>query len=630
MKKILYILTSALLLNAMSSCTGMLDTVPTNTVTSGTMWTTENLVDQGVIGVYYSLQRPVKSDGLIGSGGVIGYYGFEALGMTGQGEYNLGNLFSSAVNPSNAHFMHYWKWCYDGVHRANDAILNIPKAPVNEAKKNRLVAECKVLRAFFYMRLNELFGSNGQGVPIYTEPVDPADGNKGQSSEAEVWALIEKDLTDAINEPSLPDNQIRGEGRASKGAAYALRGKAYLMTREYEKAAADFAKVGEAGYKLFPNYKELFKIQNETCEEMILSVQYIEEPTGYGTALQKFFGAFQQGSKDSRGCWTDLQVAPAMVDLYEVVVDDNTVRPFKWSDYLPEWETVSALGTPNRKVYFLRDQKVDGVEVHSTITTAINSQLNNLNAGAKGLYLAEGNEARLRKAFSSRDPRLELNVVTPYANFKGVNSNSSAEGMYTYRFPVTGKYYSDQANAEPNLNKNLPDNYYTSGTCNAQAEFKYINRKFVGEGLEYNRREQNPVDEPIIRYGDVLLMWAEALVELGDLNGAMQKVKQVRDRAGVPTMASSFTSQAAARNYVRDERRRELIGEGVNFFDEMRWRTLKETKFDQKVAQHAWGGTESTGGTTYEWIGDHWYTWPVPKAEIELNPNLTPTKGWVY
>ena len=97
-------------------------------------------------------------------------------------------------------------------------------------------------------------------------------------------------------------------------------------------------------------------------------------------------------------------------------------------------------------------------------------------------------------------------------------------------------------------------------------------------GLEYLRREQNPVDEPIIRYADVLLMWAEALVEKNDLAGAMAKVKEVRDRAGIPTMASSFSDQTTARNYVRDERRREFVNEGINFFDEMRWRTLKENK----------------------------------------------------
>ncbi|TXH22574.1 MAG: RagB/SusD family nutrient uptake outer membrane protein [Chitinophagaceae bacterium] len=629
MKKFIYSLATICILGSIPACNRLLETSPNNKISSGTMWSTESLVDQGVIGVYYSLQRPVRSNGLIGTSQNIGYYGYEAFGMTGQGEYNLDNLFSSAVKPSAAYFSHHWKWCYDGIHRANDAIKHIPLVAMKEEKKNRLVAECKVLRAFFYMRLNELYGREGLGVPLYTEPISPSEGNKGQSPESEVWDQVIKDLSDAINETALPNNQIQGEGRVSKGAAYAIRGRVYLLTKQYDKAAADFAKVGESGYKLFPNYKQLFKVANERCEEMVMSVQYIEEPTGYGTALQKFCAAFQQGAKDSRGCWTDLQVTPALVNLYEVI-DGNTVKPFNWSDYLPQWDAVSAIGTANRKVFFIRDQKVNGADIHSTITNVINTELNKLDPSAKALYLQEGNEARIKAAFANRDPRLAYNVITPYADFKGVNSNSTTDGNYTFRFPVTGKYYVDQSGAEPNLNKNLPSNYYTSGTCNAQAEFKYVQRKFVGEGLEYARREQNPVDEPIIRYADVLLMWAEALVEMGDLPGAMDKVKQVRDRVGIPTMNASFASQTTARNYVRDERRRELEGEGVNFFDEMRWKTLKETKFDQKVAQHAWGGTESTGGTTYEWVGDYWYTWPVPKAEIELNKNLKPTPGWVY
>ncbi len=630
MKKILKSVIAIGIASSLSSCTKILDLAPNDKISSGTMWSTETLVDQGVIGVYYSLQRPVRSDGIVGTSANIGYYAYEAFGMTGQGEYNLNNLFSSAVNPSNSYFSFQWKWLYDGVHRANDAIVHIPDAMMAQEKKNKLVAECKVLRAFFYMRLNELYGRNGLGVPIYTEPISPAEGNKGQSSEEEVWALIIKDLTDAINESALPNNQIQGEGRVSKGAAYALRGRAYLMTKKYDQAVADFAKVGESGYKLFSNYKQLFKVANERCEEMILSVQYIEEPSGYGSAVQKYTAAFQQGAKDSRGCWTDLQVTPALVNLYEEIIDGTTVRPFSWSDYIPEWNTVNALGAPNRKVFFIRDQKVNGNDVHSTVTTVINTELNKLNSTARSYYLPEGNEARLKAAYANRDPRLAYNVVTPYASFQGVNSNSTTAGMYTYRFPVTGKYYVDQSGAEPNLNSSLPSTYYTSGSANAQAEFKYIHRKFVGEGLEYARREQNPVDEPIIRYADVLLMWAEALVEMNDLPGAMAKEKQLRDRVGIPTMASSFSDQSKARNYVRDERRRELIGEGVNFFDEMRWKTLKETKFNEKFAQHAWGGTENTGGTTYEWIGDQWYTWPVPKSEIELNKNLKPTPGWVY
>jgi hypothetical protein len=621
-------MTVVVLLGSATACSDILDTAPYNQIASSNMWTTEELVDQGVIGVYYSLQRPLQGNGIIGESVNIGYYGFDVLGMSGQGSYGINNLFVESVNPSNTRFSFAWMWCYDGVHRANDAIAHIPDATMPDEKKSRLIAECKILRAFFYSRLNELFGGNGLGVPLYTEPVSPSECNRTQTPEAEIWNQVIADLTDAIDEPALPDNQIQGEGRVSKGAAYALRGRTYLITKEYDKAVADFAKVGECGYRLFAptgtpsDYKQLFKLANERCEEMILSVQYIEDPSGYGSRIQKYCAPFQAGSKDSRGCWTDLQVTPAVVDLYEVKVDNNTVKKFSWTDYFPQWNSLSV---KDRKVFFIRDMLFEGSEIVSSITNSINTQVNSLSPEAKDLYLPEGNEARIRTVYEKRDPRLEYNVITPYAMFKGVNSSSTAEGDYILRWPVTGKYYIDQANAECNLRQGM----LASLAANAQTKLMYIHRKFIGEGLEYERRQDNPVDEIIIRYADVLLMWAEALVELNDLSGAKTKVKAVRDRVGMPTMDSHFANKETARDYVRNERRREFVNEGINFFDEMRWRTLKETKFSQGYAQMVWG-EQSAGGTLYQWPGDHWYTWPTPKAETELNTNLQHTPGWIY
>jgi hypothetical protein len=612
-----------------ASCNDLLDQMPNNSISGSGMWTTEEQVDMGVKGVYAALQRPLTGSGIVGEGVDIGYYGFDVLGMTGQGSYAVNSLFTSGVTPGNERFSFTWKWCYTGIHRANNAIAYIPEiTTMNDKKKARLTAECKVLRAFFYTRLNELFGNSGMGVPLYLEPISPSECNRGQSPEADVWAQIIKDLTEAIDEPELPKNKINGDGRISKGAAYAFRGRAYLLTKDYDKAIADFAKVGEMGYQLYGDYKKLFKVEQERCEEMIFSVQYIEEPAGYGSRVQKYCAAFQQGSKDSRGCWTDLQVSPGIVNLYEVLVDDNTVKPFNWSEFIPEWETMELL---DRSVYFTRDRNVNGMEIHGTVTSRIQIALDALSSDAvRNLYLPEGNEARIKPVYANRDPRLSYNVITPYSDFLGVNDNSTAEGWYTARWPATNnaKYYFNQASAEPNANPALPEDYYTTGGPNSTAIFYYMHRKFIGEGLEFLRRQDNPIDEPIIRYGDILLMWAEALVEQNKLTEAMAKVKEVRDRVGIPTMAASFADQTTARNYVRDERRRELMGEGVNFFDEMRWRTLKETKFDREFPQNVWGGR--TGGTLYQWIGNHYYTWPVPRAEYEMNPNLTRTPGWAY
>ncbi|MDR1706581.1 MAG: RagB/SusD family nutrient uptake outer membrane protein [Prevotella sp.] len=630
MKKIAYFIATIYMLVNITACVD-LDTAPYSEATGNNMWSTESLVEMGVTGVYNSVKKPIYSTSMVGAGLWVGYYGLDVLGMSGSSRLGMNSLFTSNVNPGNSYFSNMWKWCYDGVHRANAAIVNIPLASMDEGKKAKRVAEMKILRAFFYGRLNEVFGNTGLGVPLYLKPVAATEAYLSQSPESEVWKQIIADLTDAINEPNLPNKDTAKEGRVSKGVAYALRGRAYLITKEYDKAAADYTKVGECGYKLFTDagaqsYKMLFKQANEQCDEMIFSIQYIEEPTkAYGSTLQKYVAAFQQGSLDSRGCWTDIRIAPAVVELYESVDPvTGAVSDFKWSNYLPEWDNLSV---EDRKVFFLRDKMLNGTVINSAVTNVVDGSvgLGSVSSAAKALYLQEGNEGRIKKAYANRDPRLTFNVVTPYSEFRGVNSNSTAEGTYVYRFPVVNKAYFDQSTSDGKYR----DGYTPSGSANAEKELVYIHRKFVGEGLEFAYRESNPIDEPIIRYADVLLQWAEALVEKNDLAGAKAKVKMVRDRAGINTPDAPFTNQTTARNYVRDERRREFVGEGINFFDEMRWRTLKETKFDRKQVEQVYGGKVSTGGT-YEWIGDHWYTWPVPKTEIEMNPNLTKTPGWIY
>ena len=626
--KFIIIIVIAVLTNT-TACNELLDQMPSNSISGTSMWTTETQADMGVAGVYASLKAPVPGSSIVGDGNNLGYWGLDCIGMVSQSRIAVSNMFIYSVNPGNAWFSRMWSWSYTGIHRANNAISYIPDIPMDEKKKSRLIAESKVIRAYFYMILNLLYGNGGLGVPVYLDPVTPMEVNKGQTPESEVWTVIINDLTDAINEPELPNNQIGGEGRISKGAAYAFRGRAYLLSKDYDKAIADFVKVSECGYQLYPDYWLLFKEAQERCEEMVFSVQYIEEPTGFGDRYQQYAGMVQQGAKSGPYSWGDLEVTPALVNLYEVVVDANTVKPFNWSDFIPEWESVP-IANNERRLFFIRDTLVNGSPIPALHTTAVRTQLNSMSASTRELYLPEGNEARLKAAYANRDPRLAYNVVTPFSNFLGVNQACTEEAWYTYRWPVYSLIFSNNDYTEPNLDPTLPDDFYPTGSSyrSSDTNLRYHYRKFVGEGLEFTYMTNNPIDEPIIRYADVLLMWAEALVEKNDLNGALAKVKEVRDRVGIPTMASSFSDQDKARNYVRDERRRELAGEGVNFFDEIRWRTLKETKFDTQFPQAVWG--ESTGGTIYQWIGEHYYTWPVPRSEIEMNPNLQRTPGWVY
>jgi hypothetical protein len=406
--------------------------------------------------------------------------------------------------------------------------------------------------------------------------------------------LVIKDLSDAIADANLPTKYAKGNanfGRATKAAAYALRGKVYLYMNKWTEAANDFAQVQTAGHTLFADYKNLFKEINEQADEMIFSLQN----TGIvnlGSTTQFFCGTRSSFGSD----WNTYLVSPNGVDLFENI--DGT--KFNWDDFIPGY---NAMTPKARQVYFMRDN----------LTAAEKTARQNLGADMTK-YLAVGNEARIKKAFENRDPRLAASVITPYSTYNGVFSNLPAS--VTSRFPYR---------AEAATNGDL--------RTDTQAEFFYLHRKFVYEGnAELLNRAYGPIDFPIIRFADVLLNWAEALTESNDIAGAIQKVNLVRARAGIALLQNSdatkptyVANQANMRDRIRNERRIEFINEGVNYFDELRWKTWKDTKFGGANGYRSvWGQNIAN----YTWGGDHFYTWPIPQAEIQINSKLVQNPGW--
>ncbi|WP_343523998.1 RagB/SusD family nutrient uptake outer membrane protein [Pedobacter sp.] len=585
MKKILTILFTIAVVTGCKK--DLLTTTPPSQVASEMMWTTDNLTDQGMTGVYAALRYGMASGGASG----LELYQMDCLGFTGQTS-GAESLLAGTITPSNGYFSSHWQNLYEGIQRANDALKNIAiKSPSSPEKKARYIAEAKFLRAYFYLRLNQLY----KGVPIYLEPYLPEEAFKSRSTEAEVWAQVISDLTAAIAEPSLPDRYTSGNGNyghVTKGAAYALRGKAYMYTQKWDLAAADFQKVKDAGYGLFANYSALFKTANEQSNEMIFSIQNIGV-TGFGSTTQ-----FYCGTRSSFGsCWNTYHVSPNLVDLYE----NADGSKFNWDAVIPGY---SSLSVAEREVYFLRNN-LTAAEIAAATTR-----------GAKmSLYLPTGNEARIMQAYANRDPRLAANVITPYSTYLGVFGGANA--VVTSRWP----YRSEGA---------------TNGDLrtDTQSLFYYLYRKYVYEGTtETPGRDYGPTDFVLIRYADVLLMWAEALNEQGLTAEAIAKVNEVRTRAGVAILQNTnaalptfVTGQTDLRERIRNERRVEFPNEGINFFDEMRWKSWKDKVF------YAGNGVKQVWGKVvyaYSFKGDYLYNWPVPAVEIERNPNLTQNPGWI-
>ena len=138
----------------------------------------------------------------------------------------------------------------------------------------------------------------------------------------------------------------------------------------------------------------------------------------------------------------------------------------------------------------------------------------------------------------------------------------------------------------------------------------------------------------IIRYADVLLMQAEAEVELGNLEAARLLVNQVRARAAnsaywvmeydgsapaanyvISEYTAAWTDANTARAAVRMERKLELSGEGHRFFDLVRW-GIAASALNDYLAYESQYLVTKFGGASFTTGKNEYY--PIPQSQIDI------------
>lgn len=127
----------------------------------------------------------------------------------------------------------------------------------------------------------------------------------------------------------------------------------------------------------------------------------------------------------------------------------------------------------------------------------------------------------------------------------------------------------------------------------------------------------------VLRYADVLLMRAEALVELNQLTEVYSLVNQVRARVKMPTVQAvegSVLSQDQLRTIVRHERRVELACEGLRFFDLKRWGLMQQA-FQKAIADNIAGYAPLYRAAKSE-------SFPIPQSELDANTQLVQNPDW--
>jgi len=183
---------------------------------------------------------------------------------------------NNSYGPSNPLFRDQWRKMYESIRKCNLFFEKVTASDFEETTKKGLLAQCRFLRAYFYRQLVDLHG----GVPIITAVLRNDTGEEifyPRNSYDECVSFIGDECEAAAAD--LPTTVTGADiGRATKGAALALKGEEELYAGKWADAVATHQQIIDMHvYSLFPDYVGLFYANNENNQEVIFDIQFAPE-----------------------------------------------------------------------------------------------------------------------------------------------------------------------------------------------------------------------------------------------------------------------------------------------------------------------------------------------------------------
>lgn len=280
----------------------ILTTAPTDQLSDATFWKTPDDAARAINGVY---------NWLPGQGWLYDATVYrEVLGPNAHSSYPWEGFQAAELQQYDATsrgiISGIWWAAYGGVGRANNVLAHIDEVTTLDAASRATIAgEAKFLRALYYFNIENYYGSG----PLFLSPPELGLASLPRATHAEMVAQILKDLDEAA--AALPLNAAQ-PGRATKGAALALKARILLYESRWPEAAAASKAVMDLGkYSLYPDYRRLFLPQNENNQEVIFDVQYSEA----AHQTHDYDRRLSMGSPDAEG-WASIVPLPNLAADY--------------------------------------------------------------------------------------------------------------------------------------------------------------------------------------------------------------------------------------------------------------------------------------------------------------------------
>ena len=598
-KSILKLGTLALLTAALPACS-FLDTDPQIIPDDG-YYNSEQKLIYGLAGVY----------GVLNSEAIYGnYYSLQIANADDLCYFNNYNNSESRPDRYNhsagtAAIYDTWSKLYEGIKNANRYIEAVEKTEIDPGKLSvdigLYIAEARFLRAYYHFLLAQAWGDVPLRVKATTSP-NPNDVQMAATPQEQVLKWCADEIEATI--PDLYEPIDNTPSRVSQTVAQGILARVYLFMagesvkqidgldkKEMYRRAAYWANEVIASHK-----HDL----NESYEEIFINMIRDQYDTQFHESMWE---AEFLGDRTSATDWTNGRIG----DLIGLRSQSRTTN-------YSEWACNYSYGYYNGsytlwQLYWENDRTADETASATVIDKRLTWNLPGYNyRGMNNQKISYKNKAG--------------ETVTRY--LQQTQSMFKTPWVYNNNFAMPDIEGLDQTIENAFDPADLV--YDPTVMCAVRNAGKW-RRETVYEKQMSAKSLYTTINFPILRYADVLLMYAEAINEYAGApdDQAKDAIREIRKRAGVKT--DEF------RDLVRNERGRELAFEGLRKWDLIRWGTFVEKMHNAGTNQPTENKYRNVSYTNYasanyaNVTARHIYL-PIPTKELAVNHALRQNPLW--
>jgi len=473
----------------------------------------------------------------------------------------------------NTYIYQTWTRIYEGIRNANAFMEAISASELDTS--GQMYAEARFLRAYYHFILAEAWGN----VPLRDKEVTSHSGvMSAASSQYDVLCWVTGEMEDCLEK--LSDDITLQPSRVTVDTAHGILARVYLFLAGESVAGGD--------------------------------------KTALFTAARDHAGAVISAGR--------CRLNPDYSQVFINMIEDN----YDTDCHESMWE-VEFLGDRTSASYWSNGRIGDVLGLQSTGSTGYESFQCNYSYGMYDgslklwdLYWDTDRVEGEKKLGTITDKRQQWNMP-PY-NYSG-NANqppygTSGSGSSTASVDKTPYVYNSVSTTD--------DPTAAQGIRNC-GKFR---REVIYEGVKSAKNLYTTINYPLLRYADVLLMYAEASNEVSVVpdETAYAALKLVRDRAGVATAQLSDYDKDSFRTLVRNERGRELCFESLRKWDLIRWGVFVRSmhEYAEWTDDERW--SKSTKATYAAQIGaavdERHILLPLPSIELGVNTLLKQNPLW--